>query len=195
MGGARLKRGGKNGCTGEAGEEFDHWDSLYGWRWYCFWTSWCSHYIGWQGSQGFLSYGCGPPYSYVGKQFYSHADSCAKPEQNYVIIRGSSIGTLWLLLPVVFSGARGRPKIQLTEGMLSFFFLNGFSATTTPMLLQVSLSTVRRRIREHNMTIQGRYSSIGDQKLDWIVTSIQHRNPNCGYRMMQGYVSRLGHKV
>lgn len=98
-------------------------------------------------------------------------------------------------LPIVFHGARGRPKIQLSQGMLSYFFSNGFSATTTSMLLQVSLSTVRRRMREYNMTIRSRYSDISDEELDRIVTSVEHRNPNCGYRMMQGYVARLSHTV
>ena len=97
--------------------------------------------------------------------------------------------------PVFFSGARGRPKICLTPGMLNYFFSHGFSATTTAMLLQVSLSTVRRRMCDFGMRVRDRYSVISNQELDRIVTLVQHQNPNCGYRMMQGYVSRLGHKV
>ena len=89
-------------------------------------------------------------------------------------------------IPVAFSGARGRPKIVISEGILNYFFSHGFTATSTSMLLQVSLSTIRRRMREYGMRVQDRYSDISDQELDRIVTSIQHRNPNCGYRMMQG---------
>ena len=70
-----------------------------------------------------------------------------------------------------------------------------FSATSISVLLQVSLSTLRRRMREHRMTVRGRYSNIEDEELDRIVTSIQHQNPNCGFRMMQGYISRLGYRV
>ena len=39
------------------------------------------------------------------------------------------------------------------------------------------------------------YSRISDSELDRIVTSVQHEHPNSGYRMMQGYVARLGHRV
>ena len=98
-------------------------------------------------------------------------------------------------LPVLFSGTRGRPRILVTPGMLDYFFSHGFSASTTAMLLQVSLSTLRRRMCEHGIRIRDRYSNISDQELDRIITMVQHQNPNCGYRMMQGYVARLGHKV
>ena len=55
-------------------------------------------------------------------------------------------------LPVAFTGERGRPKIVITEGMLDYLLSNGFSATSISMLLQVSLSTLRPRMREHGMT-------------------------------------------
>jgi hypothetical protein len=48
---------------------------------------------------------------------------------------------------------------------------------------------------EYNVRIRDRYSDIDDAELDRIVTSVQHRNPNCGYRMMSGYIARLGHQV
>lgn len=96
---------------------------------------------------------------------------------------------------VIFNGTRGRPKVLVTEGMLSYFFSHGFSASTTAMLLQVSLSTIRRRMSEYDMRVRDRYSDISDQELDRVITMVQHRNPNCGYRMMQGHVARLGHRV
>lgn len=98
--------------------------------------------------------------------------------------------------PLQFSGTKGRPKISITPGMLDYFFSHGFSASTTAMLLQVSLSTVRRRMCEFGIRIRDKYSDISDQELDRMVTLVQHQNPNCGYRMMQGYVAmQLGHKV
>ena len=98
-------------------------------------------------------------------------------------------------LPVVFTGVRGRPKIRITAGMLNYFFSHGFSASTTAMLLHVSLSTVRRRMSEYGLLIRSQYSAISDSELDRIVTSVHHTNTNCGYRMMQGYLARLGHRV
>ena len=96
---------------------------------------------------------------------------------------------------ISFTGTRGRPKVQITEDMLSYFFSHGFSASTTAMLLHVSLSTIRRRMNEYGVRIRDAYSSISDQELDRIVTFVQHHNPNCGYRMMQGYLQRFGHRV
>lgn len=96
---------------------------------------------------------------------------------------------------ISFTGRRGRPKVVINRGMLDYFFSHGFSATTTAMLLHVSLSTLRRRMCECGIQIRDRYSDVSNQELDRMVTLVQHRNPNCGYRMMQGYLARLGHKV
>ena len=92
-------------------------------------------------------------------------------------------------LAVLFTGRRGRPKIRITAGMLHYFFSH---ASTTAMLL---LSTIRRRMSEYGIMIRSQYSTLSDSELDRVVTSIQHSNPNCGYRMMQGYLARLGHRV
>ena len=96
---------------------------------------------------------------------------------------------------VCFDGTRGRPRIRVTSDILEYFFSHGFSASTTAMLLHVSLSTVRRWMSEYGMMIRDQYSAISDSELDRIVTLVQHRNPNCGYRMMQGYLRRMGHRI
>lgn len=97
--------------------------------------------------------------------------------------------------PVIFTGALGRPKISITPAMLVYFFSHGFSASTIAMLLQVSLSTIRRRMSEFGIRARDMYSRVSDSELDRMVTSVQHEHPNCGYRMMQGYIARLGHRV
>ena len=83
----------------------------------------------------------------------------------------------------------------MTVSVLEYFFSHGFSATTTAMLLQVSLSTIRRRMTEYGIRVRDLYSTISDTDLDRAITSIQHQNPNCGYRMMGGYLAQLGHRV
>jgi len=98
-------------------------------------------------------------------------------------------------LPLTFTGERGKPKIGIPESMLKYMLSSGFSATKISMLLQVSLSTVQRRMSEFGITVREGYSAIGEDELDRIITLLQHQNPNCGYRMMQGYLARLGHKV
>ena len=98
-------------------------------------------------------------------------------------------------LRVNFSGERGRPKIVITQQMLDYFFGLGFSASTTARLLHVSLRTLRRRMSEFGILIRDQYSNISDEELDRTVATIQHQYPNCGYRMMQGYLRRLNHRV
>lgn len=96
---------------------------------------------------------------------------------------------------VTFSGSRGRPKIDITASVLDYFLSHGFSATTIAMILQVSLSTVRRRLSEHGIRVRNLYSNVSDTELDRAITSIQHQHPNCGYRMMSGFLAQLGHRV
>ena len=98
-------------------------------------------------------------------------------------------------LRVSFSGDRGRPRIVITRQMLEYFFGYGFSATTTARLLHVSLRTLRRRMSEFGILITNLYSDIDDEELDRMVTTIQHQYPNCGYRMMQGHLIALNHRV
>ena len=81
---------------------------------------------------------------------------------------------------------RGRPRLDITEEFLMYFFDHNFSATTTAMLLHVSLSTVRRRMAEFGLSVRSNYSDIPDDELDRLITTIHYHHPNCGYRLMQG---------
>ena len=96
---------------------------------------------------------------------------------------------------ISFEGQRGRPRVDITEDVLIYFFDHGFSATTIAMLLHVSLSTIRRRMTEFGLAVRNNYSSILDDELDRLVTTIHYHHPNCGYRLMQGHLTSLGHRV
>ena len=98
-------------------------------------------------------------------------------------------------LPLSFSGGRGSPKLCITAGVLNYFISHGFSASAIAMLLHVSLSTVCQRMTDYGITIRNQYSTLSDTELDRVLTVVQHSNPNCGYRLMQGYLERLGHRV
>ena len=76
-----------------------------------------------------------------------------------------------------------------------YFFDHNFSATTTAMLLHVSLSTVRKRMAEFGLSVRNNYSDIPDDELDRLITTIHYHHPNCGYRLMQGHLATLGHRV
>ena len=79
--------------------------------------------------------------------------------------------------------------------MLEYFFGHGFSATSTARSLHVSLTTLCRRMAEFGMLIRTQYSSISDDDLDRMIRSLQEQYPNCGYRMMQGHLKGLNHRV
>ena len=100
-------------------------------------------------------------------------------------------------LHVHFTGERGRTKIEITKPMLGYFFGHGhgFSATSTARLLHISLSTLCRRMAEFGMLICTQYSNISDDDLDRMIQSFQEQYPNCGYRMMQGHLKGLNHRV
>ena len=92
-------------------------------------------------------------------------------------------------------GQRGRPRHNITEDVLLYFLEHGFSATTTAMLLHVSLSTVRRRMADFGLAVRNDYSSIPDSELDRLITTIHYHHPNCCYRLMQGHLTALGLRV
>ena len=100
-----------------------------------------------------------------------------------------------LFATVRFGGGRGRPRLDITEDILTYFLDHGFSAVSTAMLLQVSLSTLRRRMSEFGLSVRSNYSSIPDNELDRLITTIQYQHPHCGYRLMRGHLTMLGHRV
>ena len=56
-------------------------------------------------------------------------------------------------VPIVLSGAVGRPRFQISRYQLEFLIQTGFSVPQIAHLLGVSISTVRRRMRDNNLSI------------------------------------------
>ena len=63
------------------------------------------------------------------------------------------------------------------------------------MILNVSTSTIERRMRLYDLSIRGTYSSIPDSALDDLVTDLSLQFPNVGYRMISGFLKASGHRV
>ena len=59
-------------------------------------------------------------------------------------------------------------------------------------LLNVSCSTVERRMREFSISVRNKYSSVSDEELDNIILDIKINFPNTGYRYkrMNGFLSQ-----
>ena len=62
-------------------------------------------------------------------------------------------------------------------------------------VLGVSLSTIRRRMREFGLSVTALYSQVSDQELDEVVSEIKHDFPNCGSCLMCGHLMCRGHRV
>ena len=62
-------------------------------------------------------------------------------------------------------------------------------------LLNVSCSTVERRMREFSISARNKYSSVSDEELDNIILDIKRGFPNTGYKRMNGFLSQRGYTV
>ena len=57
---------------------------------------------------------------------------------------------------------QGRPRYDLPREQLTYFIEKGFSCTQMCSMLGVSLSTIRRRMKEYGLAIRETYSQISD---------------------------------
>ena len=86
-----------------------------------------------------------------------------------------------------YSGSRGRPVILLNLEMVELLKGCGYTWNEIAGSLQVSRTTLWRRLKEANMEIQ-RYSDISDDELDSILRQLQRDHPNCGQQLLIGYL-------
>ena len=62
-------------------------------------------------------------------------------------------------------------------------------------MLNVSESTVKRRMREYETFVRQRYSDISEYELDKIVEGIMREFPNSGYKRMTGLLQNGGYRI
>ena len=85
-------------------------------------------------------------------------------------------------LPLEHSGHVGRPRFGVSKAQLDYLLQNDFTGKQTSEMLSISLSTVRRRMRDFNLSVRDLYSSFSEEELDNALHSILRDFPNCGYR-------------
>ena len=88
-----------------------------------------------------------------------------------------------------------RPKFDISKDQLVYLIEHNFSAVGIANMLDISLSTVRRRMREQGLTSSQPFSSLTEEQLDFIVREIKLTYPKCGYRMLIGHLRSRGFKV
>lgn len=88
-----------------------------------------------------------------------------------------------------------RPRIALSKEMLEGLLDTHLPATCIAKCLGVSRRTLYRRMKEFNLSVRGLYSTMTDQELDEVISSIKQQMPNAGYRMVQGHLVSMGLRV
>lgn len=90
-----------------------------------------------------------------------------------------------------YTGLRGRPKIVVNIESVELLRSCGYTWKEVADALQVSRTTVWRRLKESGVEI-AKYTEISDDELDCIVSQFQHDNRNCGQQMIIGHLRSVG---
>ena len=69
---------------------------------------------------------------------------------------------------VAFSGVPGRPSYVISREHLLFFLDHRFTIPEIAVLLGVSPSTVKRRLRQYGLSVSASYAVMADEDLDQI---------------------------
>lgn len=92
---------------------------------------------------------------------------------------------------MLYSGDVGRPKILVNVETVDFLRSCGYTWDQVAHAMQVSRSTLWRRLKVADYQIR-KYSDISDDELDGIISQIQREHPNCGLPMMSGFLQNRG---
>ena len=103
----------------------------------------------------------------------------------------------WQPAPTVLcsAGLVGRPRFEISKDQLEYFVEYELTCPDIAEALGVSVSTIKRRLREFNISIRDTMTDISDTNLDAVVRNIQADFPNAGYRRMQSQLNLRGIKV
>ena len=83
----------------------------------------------------------------------------------------------------------------VTKQQLEYYLENGFTVPASARMISVSEKTIKRRLKDYDLSITGCYARLSDEELDGLVRDIVAQNPNCGYRRMLGFLMSRGVRV
>ena len=102
-------------------------------------------------------------------------------------------------LPVSFAvrstGSVGRPKFEISKDQLEHLVEYELKTPDIAEALGVSVSTIKRRLREFNISSRATLTEISDDDLDSVLRSIHTEFPNAGYRRVLSQLILRGIKV
>lgn len=113
----------------------------------------------------------------------------------YQDLRVMSEKTVREIVSVDISGKPGRPKFDIPSELLHFYLEHNFNASQIAKMLNVSKSTIKRRLKQNDIRISDKYTEINDDDLDISLLAILHEFPNTGYKKMKGYLSAKGLQI
>lgn len=90
-----------------------------------------------------------------------------------------------------YTGSQGTPIIVLNLEIVELLKGCGYTWSEIASSLQVSRTTLWRRLKEVDYDVQ-KYSDICDDELDSILRQLQRDHPNCGQLLLLGYLREKG---
>lgn len=96
---------------------------------------------------------------------------------------------------IILRGNVGRPLFDISFRQLEYLLDNRFTVPQISKILDVSISTIRRRMSTYNLSVSATYSLLTDEELDAIVIDKQREFPNWGNRQLYGYLISQGIRV
>jgi hypothetical protein len=77
-------------------------------------------------------------------------------------------------------GSKGRPAVLLHRAQLDFFMKTGLSAVQMAKHFGCSASLVYKKLRQQNLTVRSKYSTMSAGQLDDHIRDIRLNNVNAG---------------
>ena len=93
-----------------------------------------------------------------------------------------------------YTGSRGRPKLTICIDAVELLRSSGYTWNEVAGALQVSRSTVWRRVKDAGVQLT-KFSDISDDELDSVTSQFQWDHPNCGQQLILGHLRDRGISV
>ena len=89
----------------------------------------------------------------------------------------SSVTRLHSQAQLVHIGTIRLPSFDIPQHQLQYLIKNRFSVHQIAQLMDVSVSTIRRRMSDYDLSIRATYYPISDEQLDQLVAGVQQQFP------------------
>ena len=93
------------------------------------------------------------------------------------------------------TGAVGRPRFEISKDQFEYLVEYELKTPDIAGAFGVSVSTIKRRLREFNISIRGTLTEISNDYLDSLLRSFHTEFPNVGYRRVPSQLNLRGIKV